>query len=103
MKATPITQTAKSTPFKISDSLVRGAADLGASKNRVITGNKEEKEEETSPGNNQQPANPGSSEFTDQGSKGKAPLTDGVAKEKLGKFDVDLSLDTFLKNNPFTS
>ena len=78
MKTQPITQKAKGSPFKMNETLVQGAADLGAS-----TFTKKSKKTKPSPGNNQQPSTPSPPDLTDQGSKddGKTK-TDPKVKEE---------------------
>jgi hypothetical protein len=76
MKTQPITQKAKGSPFKLNESLVQGAADLGASKNKVVGGKKK-----VSPGNNQQPAVNVSVDLTDFNSKDLDKTNEEVKKE----------------------
>ena len=76
MKTQPITQRAKGSPFKLNESLVQGAADLGSSKNKVVGGKKK-----TSPGNNQQPAVNVSIDLTDFDSKNQDKTNEKVKKE----------------------
>jgi hypothetical protein len=76
MKTQPITQKAKGSPFKLNETLVQGAADLGASKNKVVSGKKK-----VSPGNNQQPAVNVSVDLTDFNSKDLDKTNEEVKKE----------------------
>ena len=76
MKTQPITQKAKGSPFKLNESLVQGAADLGSTKDIY-----QKKETKPSPGNNQQPSSPPPPDLTDQESKDKGE-TKGDTKVK---------------------
>ena len=78
MKATPITQRAKSTPFKMNQGLVDGAATLGKSKKTGF----EKGFVKTSDQNNQQPALP-----TPPGEDGNTTDTD---PDKIKKTDKEI-------------
>ncbi len=76
MKAQPITQKAKGSPFKMNETLVQGAADLGSS-----TFAKKSKKTKPSPGNNQQPAQSISIDLINHDSKEKDQTNEKVKKE----------------------
>lgn len=105
MKTQPITQKAKGSPFKMNETLVQGAADLGAS-----TYTKKSKKSKPSPGNNQQPAQSISIDLTEKDSK-ETNKTNSLMKEEnkdLINGDLDFALGSELfgiaagvKQNPF--
>jgi|SRR6056300_160710 hypothetical protein len=88
MKTQPITQKAKGSPFKLNESLVQGAADLGATKDIY-----QKKETKPSPGNNQQPSSPPPPDLTNQESKDKGETNiDPVIKNKIEKERKQMAL-----------
>ena len=93
MKTTPITQTAKSTPFKINQSLVDGAKTVAESKGTVFEVGQEE-----SPNNNQQPAVSKPVEETDPLSKKSGALTKDLDFASGSEL---FGMKAGLKKNPF--
>ena len=76
MKTQPITQKAKGSPFKMNETLVQGAADLGSS-----TFAKKSEKTKPSPGNNQQPAQSVPIDLINHDSKEKDQTNEKVKKE----------------------
>lgn len=104
-KATPITQKAKGSPFKISEALVEGAAEVYGSMNKV-----KGKKQEPSPGNNQQPSNPPPPDLTDKGSKETDKTNSLIKEENKDLINGDLGfasgselfgIAAGIKQNPF--